>query len=536
MVTVHYTGWTTDGKMFDSSVARNAPSSFPLDRVIKGWGEGVQLMSVGEKRRLWIPEALAYKGQAGRPAGMLVFDIELLEFSPAPTTPPPDVAAAPADAKVTPSGLAYKSIKAGTGTEHPKKSSNVTVHYSGWQTNGKLFDSSVLRGQPASFGLGDVIEGWTEGVQLMVVGEKMRFWIPEKLAYKGQAGVPSGMLVFDVSSSPIATRPLPGVTFVADRGDVAQRLDQAVQRHLPGAFGLSRSKIQKLVTSGRISVNGSPARRAAQRLAAGDRVALDAVATPPPRPPAGEALPLDVVYEDDDLLVVNKAAGMVAHPTSRQRTGTVVNALLGRAGDVRHGEWSPRLVQRLDRDTSGLMIVARSAAVHSALQRERADIVKDYLALVWGRPSPRRGVIDTALGRDPLDRRRMMVRDSGAPSETSYEVVAHSTGDARGLSLVRCRLGTGRTHQIRVHLAGRGWPIVGDETYGHAPFRRLASPALDRHARAFPRQALHAWRLRVRLPSTGGLIQIEAPIPDDLAALLAAAGLDRALAASARRA
>ena len=198
MVTVHYTGWTTDGKMFDSSIVRKEPNTFPLDRVIKGWGEGVQLMTAGEKRRLWIPEVLAYKGQTGRPAGMLVFDIELIEFTPAPTTPPADVAAPPADAKVTPSGLAYKSIKAGTGTEHPKKSSRVTVHYSGWQTNGKLFDSSVMRGQPASFGLGDVIEGWTEGVQLMVVGEKMRFWIPEKLAYKGQAGVPSGMLVFDV--------------------------------------------------------------------------------------------------------------------------------------------------------------------------------------------------------------------------------------------------------------------------------------------------------------------------------------------------
>lgn len=198
MVTVHYTGWTTDGKMFDSSYARNAPNTFPLDRVIKGWGEGVQLMTVGEKRRLWIPEALAYKGQPGRPAGMLVFDIELLEFSPSPTVPPADVAAPPADAQRTPSGLAYKVIKKGTGTDHPRKSSRVTVHYSGWQTNGKLFDSSVMRGQPATFGLGDVIEGWTEGVQLMVVGEKTRFWIPEKLAYKGQGGAPSGMLVFDV--------------------------------------------------------------------------------------------------------------------------------------------------------------------------------------------------------------------------------------------------------------------------------------------------------------------------------------------------
>ncbi|HUU32478.1 MAG TPA: FKBP-type peptidyl-prolyl cis-trans isomerase [Vicinamibacterales bacterium] len=198
MVTVHYTGWTTDGKMFDSSYARNAPSTFPLDRVIKGWGEGVQLMTTGEKRRLWIPEALAYKGQSGRPAGMLVFEIELIEFMPPPTVPPPDVAGPPADASVTSSGLAYKVIKAGTGTEHPKRSSRVTVHYSGWQTTGKLFDSSVMRGSPASFGLGEVIPGWTEGVQLMVVGEKTRFWIPERLAYKGQSGVPSGMLVFDV--------------------------------------------------------------------------------------------------------------------------------------------------------------------------------------------------------------------------------------------------------------------------------------------------------------------------------------------------
>jgi FKBP-type peptidyl-prolyl cis-trans isomerase len=198
MVTVHYTGWTTDGKMFDSSHARKEPSTFPLDRVIKGWGEGVQLMTAGEKRRLWIPEVLAYKGQAGRPAGMLVFDIELLEFTPAPTVPPPDVAAVPADAQRTPSGLAYKVIKPGAGKEHPRTSSQVTVHYSGWQTNGKMFDSSVMRGAPASFGLGDVIAGWTEGVQLMVVGEKTRFWIPENLAYKGQSGVPSGMLVFDV--------------------------------------------------------------------------------------------------------------------------------------------------------------------------------------------------------------------------------------------------------------------------------------------------------------------------------------------------
>jgi len=197
LVTVHYTGWTTDGKMFDSSYARNAPSTFPLDRVIKGWGEGVQLMVVGEKRRFWIPQALAYNGQAGRPAGMLVFDVELLDMAPSPRVPPPDVAAPPADARKTASGLAYKTLRPGQGGRQPERRSTVTVHYTGWTTDGKMFDSSVERGQPASFALTDVIEGWTEGVQLMSVGEKVRFWIPERLAYKGERP-PRGMLVFDV--------------------------------------------------------------------------------------------------------------------------------------------------------------------------------------------------------------------------------------------------------------------------------------------------------------------------------------------------
>jgi peptidylprolyl isomerase len=197
MVTVHYTGWTTDGKMFDSSVSRGRPSSFPLNRVIAGWGEAVQLMVVGEKRRAWIPEALAYKGQAGRPKGMLVFDIELLAIQPSPTKAPDDVSAPPKDAQHTISGLAYRSLQDGTGTKHPGRSSTVTVHYSGWTTNGKLFDSSVTRGQPSTFSLDKVIAGWTEGVQLMVEGQKMRFWIPENLAYKGQQP-PYGMLVFDI--------------------------------------------------------------------------------------------------------------------------------------------------------------------------------------------------------------------------------------------------------------------------------------------------------------------------------------------------
>ncbi len=196
-VTVQYTGWTADGRMFDSSYARAKASTFPLKVVIKGWSEGVQLMVVGEKRRMWIPDTLAYKGMANRPQGTLVFDVELVAISEAPK-PPADVAKAPADGQKTKSGLVSKVIAAGSGTDHPKRSSTVTVHYTGWTTDGKMFDSSVARGQAASFPLDQVIPGWTEGVQLMVVGEKRRLWIPERLAYDGQDGKPKGMLVFDI--------------------------------------------------------------------------------------------------------------------------------------------------------------------------------------------------------------------------------------------------------------------------------------------------------------------------------------------------
>lgn len=205
LVTVHYTGWTTDGKMFDSSLTAGKPATFPLARVIAGWTEGVQLMVAGEKRRFWIPEELAYKGKEGRPAGMLVFDVELISFAaPAPkptpvdpTKAPDDVQRPPADAKRTASGLSYKVLKPGKGGDHPDSSSSVTVHYSGWTPDGKLFDSSYARHEPATFRLKGVIAGWTEGVQLMVEGEKRRFWIPENLAY-GRTGPIPGDLVFDI--------------------------------------------------------------------------------------------------------------------------------------------------------------------------------------------------------------------------------------------------------------------------------------------------------------------------------------------------
>jgi len=203
-VTVHYTGWTTDAAMFDSSRRRGQPATFGLNQVIPGWTEGLQLIGVGQSARFWIPGELAYGNtpQGGRPHGMLVFDVELLSFVAAPKPPevPDDVGGVPDGATVTATGLAYRVLTPGAGTRHPTASSTVTVHYSGWMTNGQLFDSSVVRDETISFPLNRVIPGWTEGLQLMVEGQKTRFWIPGDLAYGNvpQGGRPHGMLVFDV--------------------------------------------------------------------------------------------------------------------------------------------------------------------------------------------------------------------------------------------------------------------------------------------------------------------------------------------------
>lgn len=196
-VTVDYTGWTTDGKMFDSSLPLGKPATFPLDKVIPGWTEGVQLMVAGETRRFWIPEALAYKGKEGRPQGMLVFDVKLISFTEPPSRTPTNFRTPPSAAKRTVSGLSYQVLKPGSGRRHPTETSTVAVYYSGWTTDGKLFDSALESGKPATLSLTKVIAGWTEGLQLMVEGEKTRFWIPEALAYKGQGPI-YGDLVFDI--------------------------------------------------------------------------------------------------------------------------------------------------------------------------------------------------------------------------------------------------------------------------------------------------------------------------------------------------
>ena len=204
-VSITFTGWAPDGEIIASSIPDGEPWTLLMDDAIKGISEALAQMARGEKRRLWIPAELATTGRPKRrgPAGPSVFDVELVGFvkMPDPIAVPDDVGAAPADAKRTPSGLAYKFLKHGKGKQHPTADNTVEVHYSGWTPDGKLFDSSVRRGQPTRFPLNAVIKGWTEGVQLMVVGDKARFWIPGALAYgdkPSSSGAPTGPLVFDI--------------------------------------------------------------------------------------------------------------------------------------------------------------------------------------------------------------------------------------------------------------------------------------------------------------------------------------------------
>jgi peptidylprolyl isomerase len=198
LVVVDFTGWkSSDGTVFASSVTSGKPQLLPIEALIQGWTEGMQLMTEGETARFWIPGDLAYKGIEGKPQGMLVFDVTLREIRQIPPVPD-DVAAPPADAQRASDGVAWKVLQPGTGTRHPGATDTVKVNYIGWTTDGKWFDSTYSRGKPASLPLNHVIQGWREGLQQMVVGEKARIWIPEDLAYKGEEGKPKGMLVFDV--------------------------------------------------------------------------------------------------------------------------------------------------------------------------------------------------------------------------------------------------------------------------------------------------------------------------------------------------
>ncbi|HVL71553.1 MAG TPA: RluA family pseudouridine synthase [Beijerinckiaceae bacterium] len=305
----------------------------------------------------------------------------------------------------------------------------------------------------------------------------------------------------------------------------SDRLDRAAARALPD---LSRSRVQALIRDGRARVDGAVVADPAAKLAAGARVSLD---VPPPAPaePAGEAIALDVVHEDEDVIVLDKPAGLVVHPAAGNETGTLVNALIAHCGESLSGIGGvrrPGIVHRLDKDTSGLLVVAKNDRAHQALSAQFADhgrtgpLEREYLALVWGVPEPRRGTIAGALGRSNQNREKMAVvaADRGREAITHY-AVEEVFSEA---SLVRCRLETGRTHQIRVHLAHRGHPLLGDALYGSGfktKAARLGPDARDALA-ALGRQALHAAVLAFAHPRTGEVMRFDRPPPADFARLL----------------
>jgi 23S rRNA pseudouridine1911/1915/1917 synthase len=313
----------------------------------------------------------------------------------------------------------------------------------------------------------------------------------------------------------------------ADRGDAGRRLDLVLRRHLTDVAAATRTRVKAWIENGQVAVNGTPVRRVAARTALGDVVRVVLPDLPPRRPMAAEDVGLRIVYEDDHLLVLDKPAGVVVHPSYRNLSGTVMNALLWHAR-AWPAHQRPSLVGRLDRLTSGILVVAKTAAVHAALQRtmKSSGSEKDYLAVVYGRVNAARGEIALRLGRDLSDRRKVVASTTaGAPSLTRFERLGRVAAPRAGLSLLRCRLVTGRTHQIRVHLAARGWPLVGDPTYGEPRWSQILDPRLAAALKAFGRQALHAWRVALIHPVTRERLRLEAAVPRDLDDLLAASGL-----------
>jgi 23S rRNA pseudouridine1911/1915/1917 synthase len=294
--------------------------------------------------------------------------------------------------------------------------------------------------------------------------------------------------------------------FIVDEREAGQRLDIFLAR----ASGLSRAQIQRLIEDERVRVAGHP-QKPRYPVARGDVIQLE---LPPPTPLAlePEAIPLEILYEDDDLLVLNKPAGMVVHPGAGRTSGTLVHALLAHCQDLPGigGVERPGIVHRLDRDTSGVMVVAKSEAAHQSLSAQFKDRVvrKHYLALVHGEVRQETGRIEAAIGRREHDRQRMGVRTRGGrEARTAYRVL----GRPAGMTLLDLSLETGRTHQIRVHLAHIGHPVVGDRVYGGRRERPLASSDAARAGR----QLLHAWRLAFRHPRTDAWLEFTVPVPED---------------------
>jgi 23S rRNA pseudouridine1911/1915/1917 synthase len=291
---------------------------------------------------------------------------------------------------------------------------------------------------------------------------------------------------------------------------------------------LTRSRIRRLIEEGAVRVAGSAA-RPSRTVRAGEEVEIEVAEPRKPRLEA-EDIPLAVLYEDAELLAIDKPAGIVVHPSPGHGSGTLVNALLHHVKDLAGvgGEQRPGIVHRLDRDTSGVLLVAKTDRAHASLSRQmkKRTMRKEYLALVAGSPRVRKGDVALPIGRDPRDRKKMRAFRATAEelpagvreAKTLYEIEREFP--SLGLALLRCRLVTGRTHQIRVHLAAAGLPIVGDPVYGRARFDKIKDAALRRRLEAFPRQALHAERVAFRHPATNDPVEIVSPLPPDLRDLL----------------
>jgi 23S rRNA pseudouridine1911/1915/1917 synthase len=294
---------------------------------------------------------------------------------------------------------------------------------------------------------------------------------------------------------------------------------------------LSRTRLKALILEGEVEVSGRTVRDPEYRVNAGDEIAL-AVPEAEPAKPKAEKIPLDIVYEDKDVIVIDKPAGLVVHPAAGNRSGTLVNALIAHCGASLSGiggEKRPGIVHRLDKDTSGLLVVAKNDKAHRSLSAQFADhgrtgdLSRGYIAFAWGVPKPERGTIDAPIARDPRSRVKMAVRKGGKEAVTHYEVLRKYLGadDKPVAVMIECELETGRTHQIRVHLAKAGHPLLGDAVYG-AGFQSKAA-LLPRQAQAaleaLNRQALHAFRLAFSHPATGKLLSFESKLPKELAAL-----------------
>ncbi len=292
------------------------------------------------------------------------------------------------------------------------------------------------------------------------------------------------------------------VPFTVEVG--GERLDKVIPAHV---LDLSRATAQRLIKAGEVTVNGRPS-KPSYHVQVGDEIVV-CIPAEMPEPVMPEDIALDVIYEDDHLLVVNKPAGMVVHPAYGHTSGTLVNAVLAhcpRIADV-GGPDRAGVVHRLDKDTSGLILVAKDEATRDALQRQfkRRQVAKTYLALVEGRVQPREGVIEAPVGRDKRQRKKMAVVRSGREARTLYRAIEYFADH----TLLEVHPHTGRTHQVRVHLAWLGYPVVGDAVYGHRRQRLLQG-----------RHFLHAARLRFSHPTTGEEVKFEAPLPPELAAVL----------------